>query len=215
MGGDLSDYAADRLRRRQVAIRLGVTVEEVGPERVVLSDESELPTETVVWTAGVRGSPRVEGWGLPVARAGRVPVTRDLNLEACPEVFVVGDLAYLEDDAGQPLPQVAPVAVQEGEHAARNVLALLRGEELRPFRFEDPGMLAVIGRNAAVARVFGRSFKGFLAWILWALVHIAKLVGFRNRALVLVNWAWNYATYRRAVRLILAGVGGRPDSSRD
>ena len=146
-----------------------------------------------------------------MARAGRVPVTPELNLEQHPEVFVVGDLAYLEDEAGQPLPQVAPVAIQQGERAAANIMAGLDGAPLQPFVYEDPGMLAVIGRNAAVARVFGRSFRGFPAWVLWALVHIAKIIGYRNRVLVLVNWAWNYVTYRRAVRLILSGVGSRGD----
>jgi NADH dehydrogenase len=119
------------------------------------------------------------------------------------EVFVAGDLAFATDVDGSPLPQVAPVAIQQGEHVARAVRALVEGRPAPPFRYRDPGMLAVIGRNAAVAELFGRTFKGFPAWIFWVLIHIAKLIGFRNRALVLVNWAWNYVFFERAVRLVL------------
>jgi len=115
---------------------------------------------------------------------------------------VVGDLAWLVED-GQPLPQVAQVAMQQGERAAANILRSLRGEPPEPFRYRDYGMLAVIGRNAAVAHLAGRAFRGFPAWLLWLLVHIVQLIGFRNRVLVLVNWAWNYVFFRRAVRLIL------------
>jgi NADH dehydrogenase len=114
----------------------------------------------------------------------------------------VGDLAGLEQD-GEPLPQIAPVAIQQGEHAARNVLLAIRGEPPERFRYEDRGMLATVGRNHAVARIFGRSFRGFPAWLLWLAVHIAKLIGFRNRLVVLTNWAWDYFTYERFVRLIL------------
>ena len=131
-----------------------------------------------------------------------------LQVPGYPEVFVVGDLAYLEA-GGRPLPQVAQVALQQGGVAAENVVRIIRGEEPVPFAYKDLGMLAVIGRNAAVAHLWGRSFTGFAAWTLWLIVHVAKLIGFRNRALVLVNWAWNYAFYRRAVRLILPDAGDR------
>ena len=120
---------------------------------------------------------------------------------------MVGDLAYLETD-GQALPQVAQVALQQGSLAAENVARMIGGDVPGDFSYKDLGMLAVIGRNAAVARLWGRSFTGFAAWTLWLVVHIANLIGFRNRLLVLVNWAWNYVFYRRAVRLILPDTAG-------
>ena len=206
----LGRYALERLTRRSVGVRLGVSVEAVEIDRVRLSEGAMLPTETVVWTAGVRGEPRVAEWGLPVTRGGRVPVTEELRLEGRPEVFVIGDLAYLEDSEGRPLPQVAQVAIQQGRLAAGNIGALTSGRSTRAFRYKDPGMLAVIGRNAAVAHVFGFAFRGLMAWLLWLGIHISWLIGFRNRALVLVNWGWNYVRYRRAIRLILPTVTARP-----
>jgi NADH:ubiquinone reductase (H+-translocating) len=201
----LADYAQERLRRRKVRVRLGAVVEGVGATEVRLAGGGRIESETVVWTAGVQGDPRVASWGFPVGRGGRVPVTSSLNLERFPEVYVVGDLALFEAD-GVPLPQVAQVAIQQGRHAADNILRVARGAPTVPFKYKDLGMLAVIGRSAAVAHVFGRTFRGFIAWVLWLGIHIAWLIGFRNRALVLVNWAWNYVWFRRAVRLILPTV---------
>ena len=150
----------------------------------------------------MKGADEVGGWGLPVSRDGRVKVKETLQLPDFPRVYVAGDLAYLEHE-GEPIPGVAPAALQEGVHAAENVLRDIRGEPLQDFRFRDPGMLAVMGRNNAVASVAGRSFKGFFAWVLWLVIQVAKLIGFRNRMLVLINWAWNYISFERAVRLIL------------
>jgi len=203
MPHDLGAYARDRLTRRRVHVRTGARVEAIGPDRVWLVGGRSSRTETVVWTAGVQGEPRAARWGLPVGRAGRVPVAECLHLEARPEVYVIGDLAYLQDEDGRPLPQVAQVAIQQGRRAARNILLRAEGREARPFVYRDPGVLAVIGRNAAVAHVFGRTFKGLPAWLLWLGIHITWLIGFRNRALVLVNWGWNYVFFRRAIRLIL------------
>lgn len=203
MPDELGEFARDRLRRRGVDVRTGTMVERVAPDCVELADGSRVASDTVVWTAGVQGDPAAERWGLPVGKGGRVRVEETLQLPGHPEVQVAGDLAYAEDDGGRPVPQVAPAAIQEGEHAAANVLRTAHGRPARPFRYDDPGMLAVIGRNAGVAQVRGRTFTGFLAWLLWLIVHIAKLIGFRNRMLVLVNWAWNYFSYERAVRLIL------------
>ena len=207
MPAELGAYAVERLERRRVEVRTGAMVTRIGPEAIHMRDGTSLPSETVVWTAGVKGDPRVEAWGLPVGRGGRVPVTPALHLEAHPEVYVIGDLAGLEE-GGAPYPQVAQVAMQQGERAAANILRRLAGEPPRPFRYRDYGMLAVIGRNAAVAELGGRTFRGFPAWVLWLGIHIAKLIGFRNRALVLVNWAWNYVSFRRAVRLILPEARG-------
>ena len=202
----LARYAGRRLAARGVSVRLGTAVESVALGKVTLSGDEILPTETVVWTAGVQGEPRAAAWGLPVGPAGRVPVTEHLHLPARPEVFVIGDLAYLEDGQGRPLPQVAQVAIQQGRRAAANIRARVEGRPPERFVYRDPGMLAVIGRNAAVAHVFGFAFKGRAAWLLWLGIHISWLIGFRNRALVLLNWGWNYVRYRRAIRLILPTV---------
>ena len=137
-------------------------------------------------------------------------VTPTLQVEGFPQVYVAGDLAYVEDN-GKPLPGVAPVATQQGEWAACNILRQMKDEDPLPFRYRDPGTLATIGRNAAVAQLGGRTFTGFTAWLLWPSVHIMKLIGFRNRLQVLVDWAWDYLFYERAVRLILPN----PDHSVD
>lgn len=206
MPARLGVYAATRLRRRRVDARLGVRVETVRRDAVVLAGGETIPARTVVWTAGIQGDPAVRSWGLPVGPGGRVRVGEDLSVQGRPEIYVVGDLAYREDANGDPLPQVAQVAIQQGRSVGANLLRRARSQAAKPFRYVDPGMLAVIGRNAAVAHVFGRAFKGLVAWMLWLTIHIAWLIGFRNRALVLVNWAWNYVFFRRAVRLILPGL---------
>lgn len=210
----LSRYAARRLRRMGVDVRLGAAVTQVAENAVALRDGAVIPTETVVWTAGVRGVPAVEAWGLPVARAGRVAVLPTLQLPEHPEVYVAGDLAYGEAD-GRPLPQIAPVATQQGEAAARNVLRQIRGKEPVPFRYRDRGTMVTIGRNAAVAQVWGLPFTGFPAWVVWLSVHLVNLIGFRNRLLVLAGWAWDYFFYERAVRLIFpAGMTGPRQETR-
>ncbi len=198
----LGRYAGRRLERMGVTVRLGTMVERVGAVGVRLDDGSEVRAETVVWTAGVQGDPDAGRWGLPIGRGGRVPVEPTLGVPGRPRVQVVGDLALVEDD-GEPLPQIAPVAIQQGEHAAGNVIRRLRGEEPVAFRYRDRGMLATVGRNHAVAEIGGRAFTGFAAWLLWVVIHVAKLIGFRNRLVVLTNWAWDYFTYERFVRLIL------------
>jgi NADH dehydrogenase len=207
----LAAYAQTRLARRRVDVRVGAMVERVEACAIGLAGGDRLETETVVWTAGVQGEPRAASWGLPVGRGGRVPVTELLCLEERPEVYVIGDLAYREDDEGRPLPQVAQVAIQQGRCVAKNIVLRIAGKRPKPFVYRDPGMLAVIGRNAAVAHVFGRAFKGWSAWALWLGIHISWLIGYRNRLLVLVNWAWNYVFYRRAVRLILPTVESSSD----
>jgi len=198
----LRAYAAARLRRMGVEVRLGAMVSEITARAVHLKDGTVIPAETVIWTAGVRGDSLAQAWGLPTGRAGRVVVQPTLQLPGYPEVSVIGDLAYLEND-GQPLPMIAPVAIQQGLAAARNIERQIAGQDPLPFRYRDPGAMVVVGRNAAVAQVWGRTFTGFPAWILWLGVHLAKLIGFRNRLLVLVNWAWDYLFYERAVRLML------------
>lgn len=198
----LRAYAAARLRWMGVEVRLQAVVHQVTGEAVHLRDGTVLPTETVVWTAGVRGSPEAQAWGLPVSHNGRVTVLPTLQVPGRPDVYVVGDLAYVEDQ-GRPLPMVAPVAIQQGEVAARNILRHRDGREPLPFRYRDRGTMATIGRNAAVAQVGRWSVTGFPAWVLWLSVHLMNLIGFRNRLFVLINWAWDYIFYERAVRLIV------------
>ncbi len=200
--GSLRAYTLARLRRMGVDVRLQTAVSQITREAVHARDGATLPTDTVVWTAGVRGVPAAQVWGLPVTRDGRVAVLPSLQVPGRPEVYVVGDLAYVED-GGRPLPMIAPVAIQEGVAAAQNIFRQIGGQSPLPFRYLDRGTLATIGRNAAVAYVWGRSFTGFPAWVLWLGVHLVNLIGFRNRLLVVVNWAWDYLFYERAVRLIL------------
>ncbi|MDP2480562.1 MAG: NAD(P)/FAD-dependent oxidoreductase [Candidatus Palauibacterales bacterium] len=197
----LGAYAARRLDRMDVEVRTGATVRRVGPREVEIEGGETLVAETVVWTAGVRGAGLAERWGLPVDRQGRVRVAPTLELAEAEGVWVLGDLAAPTGE--DPPPMVAPVAIQQGAHVARSILRRVRAAEPEPFRYRDPGLLATIGRNAAVARLFGRTFTGYPAWALWAGVHIARLIGFRNRLVVLVSWAWDYVTFERVVRLIL------------
>ncbi|HXX21541.1 MAG TPA: NAD(P)/FAD-dependent oxidoreductase [Terriglobia bacterium] len=198
----LGDYALKRLRRMGVEVRLNAAVRRIESDAVNLMDDTLIPAETVVWTAGVRGEPSAEAWGLPVNGSGRVPIEPTLQLSGHSEVYIVGDLARFEQD-GQTLPMVAPVAMQQATTAARNILRQSSGQALKPFRFHDPGMMATIGRNAAVAHFYGLNITGFPAWVAWLGVHIVKIIGFRNRIMVLTNWAWDYFLYERAVRLIL------------
>jgi NADH dehydrogenase len=156
----------------------------------------------LIWTAGVRSAEITDRLGFPQAAGRRIRVEPTLQLPGHPEVFVVGDAAYLEDDKGSPLPMLATVAQQEARAAARNIKNILKGKQLQSFHYKDPGLLATIGRNAAVARIWGLSFSGFIAWVIWVVLHIYRIIGFRNRLLVLVNWAWDYFFYENQVRLI-------------
>lgn len=198
----LGRYAARRLRKMGIEVRLGAPVTRVQSDSVALADGAAIATETVVWTAGVRGDPAAQRWGLGAGPGGRVPVEPTLQVPGHPEVYVIGDLAYLEHD-GAPLPMVAPVATQQGRHVAGNLLRQISGREPQPFAYCDRGMLATIGRNAAVAHLPAFALTGFPAWVLWLAIHIVKLIGFRNRLVVLINWAWDYLFYERAVRLVL------------
>jgi NADH:ubiquinone reductase (H+-translocating) len=199
----LGSYALERLRDKQVEVRLNTTVSEVSEHGVHFKDGSCLPTATVVWTAGVRGHPLAERWGLPLGRGGRVLVEPTLQLPGQPSVYAVGDLVHFADEEGQPLPMLAPVAMQQGERAAANILRQIDGKEPEAFHYFDKGTMATIGRSAAVAYLRGISFTGFVAWIVWLVVHLLQLIGFRNRLVVLINWAWSYLFFERAVRLIL------------
>ena len=160
---------------------------------------------TVLWAAGVAPSPLARSLGVPLDRAGRVVVHPDLTVPGHPEVFVIGDLAALSDAAGRPLPGLAPVAIQQGEYAARAVVNAVRGRPSAPFHYRDKGTMATIGRAAAVVDLGRLRFSGYPAWLMWCFVHILWLIGFRNRFLVMIEWAWAYVRFERSARLIVRG----------
>ena len=190
------------LRSKHVEILLNARLTDYNGQRVTLADGAHIDTCTLIWTAGVRSSELTDRLGVQQAASGRVRVEPTLQLPGHPEVFVIGDAAYLEDRQGQSLPMLATVAQQEARAAAKNIRKTLTGEKLEPFQYKDPGLLATIGRNAAVARIWGLSFSGFIAWAIWVVLHIYRLIGFRNRLVVLINWAWDYVFYDNQIRLI-------------
>ena len=194
---------AETLWRKHVEVRFGATVADFDGERVSLKGGEIIPTHTVIWGAGVRAGHLLDSLGLTQASLRRVRVEPTLQAPGHPEVFVIGDAAYLEEN-GQPLPMVAQVAMQQGVLAAHNLQHMLAGQPLGSFHYRDLGTMATIGRNDAVAIIGRLKFRGFIAWVMWLTVHIIELIGFRNRLLVLVNWAWDYLFYERAVRLISA-----------
>ena len=201
--------AARLLAERGVELVLGARATTVDAEGVMLDGTRRIEARTVLWAAGVASSPLAAGLGVPLDRLGRVLVAPDLSVPGHPEVFVVGDLAAVEVD-GAYLPGVAQPAIQEGRAAAANVARRARGEAGEPFRYKDLGMMATIGRSAAVALVGGRVFSGYLAWLLWVFIHITWLIGFRNRVFVMFDWAWAYWTWGRRARVILGRRAGPP-----
>jgi NADH dehydrogenase len=207
---DLSRSAEEQLRHLGVEVRTSAMVTQVEAGAVYLG-EARLPATVVLWAAGVAASPLGKRLGVAVDRAGRVPVQPDLSLPGHAEVFVIGDLAAAKDQQGKPLPGVAPVAIQQGKYVAKlirnEVEASPRrngraGEPRPPFHYWDKGSLATIGRAAAVAQFGTIHISGFIAWLSWLFVHILFLIGFRNRLLVFIQWAWSYVTYERSARLI-------------
>jgi len=204
----LSQKARQQLEGLGVEVRTSALVTGVDEGGVWLGAE-RLAARTVLWAAGVTASPVGRSLGAAMDRAGRVRVEKDLTLPGKPEVFVAGDLALFEQD-GRPVPGVAPAAMQMGRHAARNVRRSLAGQPLLPFRYVDKGSLATIGRRAAVAD-FGRiRLWGFPAWMAWLSIHIFFLIGFRNRLVLLLDWARAYVSYQRSARLILFEPPQRP-----
>ncbi|HLO16253.1 MAG TPA: NAD(P)/FAD-dependent oxidoreductase [Anaerolineales bacterium] len=190
------------LESKGVEILLHTRLTDYNGQTVTLADGSHIAADTLIWTAGVRAADLTNRLGIQQATGGRVRVDPTLQLPQRPEVFVIGDAAYLEDGKGQPLPMLATVAQQEAKVAAKNIQKILKGESPQPFLYQDPGLLATIGRNAAVARIWGLSFSGFIAWVIWVALHIYRLIGFRNRLVVLINWAWDYIFYDNQIRLI-------------
>jgi NADH:ubiquinone reductase (H+-translocating) len=190
------------LRAKGVDILENTKLIDYNGLQVSLGDGSTIDTHTLIWTAGIRSAEITDRLGVPQAAGRRIQVEPTLQLPGHPEVFVIGDAAYVEDNKGQPLPMLATVAQQEARAVAHNLKKILKGEQPQPFLYKDPGLLATIGRNAAVARIWGLSFSGFIAWVIWVVLHIYRIIGFRNRILVLINWAWDYFFYENQVRLI-------------
>jgi len=197
----LREAAVKTLWRKWIDVRFGAQVADYDGKQIRLKSGEIIPAQTVIWAAGVQASPLNATLGLPASRQGRIPVEPALQVTAHPEVFIIGDAAYQEHN-GEPLPMVAPVAIQMGRFVARTIKRQLRGQPLEPFRYRDQGTLATIGRNAAVANVYGIKATGFVAWVMWLGIHIIQLIGFRNKLFVLINWAWDYFFYERAARLI-------------
>jgi NADH dehydrogenase len=198
---DLSRSAEEQLQRLGVEVHTSALVTRVEPGSVHMG-ETRMSAAVILWAAGVAASPLGKKLGAPVDRAGRVLVNPDLSLPGHPEVFVIGDLAALKDEEGKWLPGVAPVAIQEGKATAHNIANDLQGEPRKNFHYWNKGSLATIGRAAAVADFGKIHISGFLAWLSWLSVHIFFLIGFRNRLIVLIQWAWSYLTYERGARLI-------------
>lgn len=197
----LRDSARRDLERLGVEVRTGAMVTSIARGSVAIGREV-IPSETILWAAGVAASRLGATLRTPLDRAGRVRVAGDLTVPGDPRVFVIGDLASLEGPDGRPLPGVAQVAIQMGRHAARNITAALQGKPYAPFVYKDLGNMATIGRAAAVADFGWFTLRGYAGWLAWLFVHIMNLIGFRNRVVVFVQWAWAYFSHQRAVRLI-------------
>jgi NADH:ubiquinone reductase (H+-translocating) len=202
----LSSYAQRALEQLGAEVRLGTVVTGCDGAGISMGTE-RIESRTIMWSAGVEASPAGQWLGAESDRAGRVKVEPDLSLPGRPHIFVLGDTALVTGGGGEPLPGVAPVAKQQGAYVARVIAARAGGRSAPPFQYRDFGMLAVIGRSRAVAQ-FGRiKLRGRPAWLLWCFAHIYFLIGFRNRLLVMLNWAWNFLTFGRGARLI---TDGRP-----
>ena len=197
----LSEKAKHELRRLGVEVRTDTMVTDVRPGSVAAAGWT-IPTQTIIWAAGNVASPILKSLGAPLDRVGRAIVEPDCTIPGHPEVFVLGDAALFKHQEGGPLPGICPVAIQMGEYAARTIVGDLEGHPRRAFRYWDKGQLAVIGRGRAVADIWKLHFGGFIAWLIWTFVHIFFLIGFRNRVLVMIQWAWSYLTYGRGARLI-------------
>ena len=209
-GTGLSRYAEDELRRRRIDLRLGVAIEGATGRRVRLSGGGEIASRTLVWAAGVRPSDLAGAIDAKQSRSGRLVTDEFLRLEGADAVFAIGDAASFVQ-GGHEIPMLAPPAMQQGRHVARSLLRDLAGKPMRPFRYRDKGIMATIGRRAAVAESGKLSMSGIFGWLAWLVLHLMYIIGYRNRFLVLLNWAWEYFRYDRPVRIIARarGSGGR------
>jgi NADH dehydrogenase len=197
----LQQSALDTLRTMGVQVKLNAPVEDINDKGVQLKEEF-IESPNVIWAAGVSATGLMGTLGAEQDRSGRVKVSADLSLPDYPEIFVIGDAAYVEDDAGKPLPGIAPVALQQGKFLGKLLKNLPKTTERPSFQYFDKGTMATIGRAKAVADIKGLKLSGFVAWLMWGLIHIFFLIGFRNRFRVFAEWMWHYITFKRGVRLI-------------
>jgi len=204
----LSEKATRALEQLGVEVRLGKAVAQCDCGGVTVGDE-RIEARTIMWAAGVQASPAGAWLGAETDRAGRVKVNADLSVPGQPNIFVIGDAALTGGPDGQPLPGVAPVAKQQGRYVADLLEARVHGKATEPFCYRDFGSLATIGRKRAVAQMGRFRLSGLPAWVLWSVAHIYYLIGFRNRLMVALNWAWNYVTFQRGTRLITGITGSR------
>ena len=197
-------HALHTLQAKGVDVRLNTAIASVTADQVTFKDGSSIRACTTIWTAGIRANPLADRLDVPKGKGGAIEVGPDLTLPGHPEVFVIGDLAASTDGHGKPHPQLAQVAIQGGRHAARTIRRRTLGRPSKPFRYHNHGIMATIGRQSAVAEVpGGLRLQGTVGWVSWLAVHLVFLVGFRNRLVVLINWAWNYLSWDRASRVIL------------
>ena len=200
------DYALRALKKRGVEVHLNTAVIEVRKDAVVLVDDREIPTNTTLWVAGVRAHPLVDVLNVELTRGHRIKVNADLSIPDNNNIFVIGDMAGALDKKGELLPQVCPVAIQEGNYVAKQIQRDLLGKPRKYFQYFDKGSMAIIGRNAGIAelskKLGGLKLHGFLGWGAWLFIHIIYLIGFQNRFLVLSQWAYSYLTFDRKARLI-------------
>jgi NADH dehydrogenase len=201
ISSNIRDYTARQLRGMGVDVRLKAEVAEVSPEKVVLKGANNIYTSTVVWTAGVKGEGLAVASNIPVTRDGRVAVNEKLQIQDQLNIYVIGDLASI-NEGQRILPMVAQVAIQSGVTSAQNILRQIAGLAPQPFIYKDRGSMITIGRKAAGVAIGSRTFTGFFAWVMWLVIHLFNLIGFRNRVMVLINWAWDYLLYERAVRYV-------------
>ena len=201
MPDNIRNYTVRQLSDMGVCVYLNKAVAEVTKEKVILKDGETILTNTVVWTAGVRGENLPADSDIPVGRDGRVSVRTSLQIVNDERIYVIGDLAAIQEDQ-RVLPMVAQVAIQSGVKAAQNIVHQIAGQAPEPFHYADRGSMIAIGRKAAGVAIGKRTFKGFIAWMMWLIIHLFNLIGFRNRVMVLTNWAWDYLLYERAVRFV-------------
>ena len=202
---ELGEKAKNDLRRLGVEVRTETLVTDIQPDSVRAAGWT-IPTRTVVWAAGNMASPLLKSLDTPLDRVGRAIVEPDCTIPGHPEVFVLGDAAVFNHQEGGALPGICPVAIQMGEYTARTIAGDLAGRPRRAFKYWDKGQLAVVGRGRAVADIWRLHFGGFIAWLTWIFVHIFFLIGFRNRVLVMIQWAWSYFTYGVGARIITQDV---------
>jgi NADH:ubiquinone reductase (H+-translocating) len=202
---DLAKRAERDLAELGVEVRLSTRVTAIDEDGISLGAE-RIAARTVVWGAGVAGVPVAKTLGVPVDRQGRIAVQHDLSVQGKDGVFVVGDLAAFQQEDGTFVPGVAPAAIQQGHLAAKNVIHLVRKEGTETFQYFDKGSMATIGRSRAIAVAGNLKMTGFLAWLAWLFVHVLSLVGFRNRVVVLLEWAWAYVSFQRSARIILSST---------